>query len=99
MFHRALFVSRLLIVAAAFAFISLRIPALAFDKPAHAHLPDFDKRPGPAGVVPEHAAAAERLKERLPHLHVDYDRIVNTPKMVLTRDGFLSGPRGRGRGV
>jgi uncharacterized repeat protein (TIGR01451 family) len=98
-FQRTQFVSWLLIIAATFAFISFQGPALAFDKPGHAHLSDFDKRSGPAEVAPERVAAAERLKGRLPYLHVDYDRIVNAPKMVVARDGFLSGPRGRGRGV
>ena len=71
----------------------------AFQKPKHAELPDFDKRSAVAPVPQNRVAAAANLKARLPHLHVDYDPILHTPKVVMARDGFLTGPKGRGRGI
>ena len=73
----------------------------AFQKPKHTELPDFDKRsvPVPIPVPEERLAAAAKLKARLPHLHVDYDPILRTPKAVVARDGFLTGPKGHGRGA
>jgi uncharacterized repeat protein (TIGR01451 family) len=98
-FLRTQFVSRLLVLAAAFGFILTNFPAGAVEKPRHAELPNFDKRSAAGEVPAERVAAAERLKERLPRLHVDYEPVTKTPKIVVARDGFLSGPRGRGRGV
>lgn len=98
-FQRTQFVSRLLTLAAIFVFVSFGQRSDAVEKPKHAELADFDKRSAAGALPGARVAAAERLKERLRHLHVDYDPILKTLKMVAARDGFLSGPRGRGRGV
>jgi uncharacterized repeat protein (TIGR01451 family) len=73
----------------------------AFQKPKHAELPDFDRRSvlAPIQVPEERLAATARLKARLPHLHVDYDPILGTPRAIVARDGFLTGPKGQGRGA
>ncbi len=73
----------------------------AFEKPKHTGLADFDNRSGlvPGPVPAERLAATAKLKTRLPHLHVDFDPILRSPRAVVARDGFLTGPRGRGRGA
>ena len=72
----------------------------AVERPQHAELEDFDRRvPVTAPADPGRLAAAANLKSRLPKLHVDYDPIVRAPRAVVARDGFLTGPKGRGRAV
>src|SRR5262245_22833936 len=89
--------------AAVFGLVTLFAGAsFAFDKPSHARLPDFDQRadaPNDKELRGERAAAAERLKQRVPKVKVDLDELRSTPKFVGSTDGFLSGPNGEGRGV
>lgn len=75
----------------------------AFQKPAQAPLPNFDKRlvgtpdqPKPGGG---HAAEAARLKEQVRDTRIDMDRILGRPAFVAAQHGFLSGPNGPGKGV
>jgi uncharacterized repeat protein (TIGR01451 family) len=44
-------------------------------------------------------AGASKLKQSVPGVEVTYDSLLGTPKFVRTRDGFLTGPDGTGRGV
>jgi hypothetical protein len=84
-------------------FVAFANVSFGFDRPGHAELEDFDKRLPAAAVAPApnqaRLAGAASLKQRLPQLAVDYDPIVRAPKAVIARDGFLTGPKGRGRGV
>jgi uncharacterized repeat protein (TIGR01451 family) len=96
---RTRFVSRLCVFAAAFLFISKPYHVVGVDKPNHPELPDLDKRSVAGAVPPKRLATAQRLQQGLSSLHVDYDPILKTPKVVVARDGFLTGPHGRGRGV
>jgi len=98
-------VSRLLLPAAVCIFLTVPGSVLAFEKPKHDDVPDLDKRrpavAGGAATLPQSGRleAAARLKARLPNLHVDFDPLHKTPKHVVSRDGFLSGPHGRGKGI
>src|SRR5260370_1237552 len=77
--------------------------ALSFGPPSQPRLPNFDKRLDGAAkdkrLSEAGAAAAERLRARVPHLRIDLDEVLGTPKMVGSPDGFLSGPNGEGRGI
>jgi hypothetical protein len=77
--------------------------AVSFGPPSQPRLPNFDKRQDGAAkeqrLSEAGAAAAERLRARVPHLRIDLDEVLGTPKMVGSPDGFLSGPNGEGRGI
>lgn len=45
------------------------------------------------------AAARDHLRQLLPEAQVDFDRITGSPRSVAARQGFLSGPKGAGRGI
>src|SRR5262245_62255316 len=92
-------VVRLLFSAAFFLLFAGAGTLQAMEKPKHLELPDYDKRPKDKPVSPIKTAAAGRLKGRLPALQVDFDPVLRTPKSIVARDGFLSGPRGLGRGI
>jgi hypothetical protein len=66
-------------------------------------LPDFDKRAAAGGGVaaprPERNAARAHLRARLPDHKIDWDETTGAPKWIISPQGFLSGPKGEGRGV
>ncbi|MBI5384185.1 MAG: M36 family metallopeptidase [Verrucomicrobia bacterium] len=41
----------------------------------------------------------DHLHARVPRARVEFDPVVGSPKSVAASDGFLSGPRGEGRGI
>src|SRR4051812_33471356 len=41
---------------------------------------------------------AAKLKQQVPGAEVTFDSLLGTPKFVRSRDGFLTGPDGVGRG-
>ncbi len=92
-----------LALAGLFVWLASTLPTLAFKEPAHAELPDFDKRQDiarhPAPLAGERADAAARLRTRLPKVHIALDKITGAPKHIAATEGFLSGPRGEGRAV
>ena len=67
--------------------------ALAYQKPSHRTLPDFDKRPRPGTNAPalagERAKAAANLHDYVPNVRLDLDERTGTPKFVAARTGFL----------
>ncbi|MDB6035014.1 MAG: hypothetical protein JWM16_5352 [Verrucomicrobiales bacterium] len=67
-------------------------------RPGQETLPDIERR-SPHSTRPDAAQAAEKLRGRLPHAVVDWAPITSSPQWVGTRDGFLTGPDGKGRGV
>src|SRR6266702_5333706 len=76
---------------------------LSFGPPSQPRLPNFDKRQDGAAkekrLSEAGAAAADQLRARVPHLRIDLDEVLGTPKLVGSPDGFLSGPNGEGRGI
>src|SRR5256885_1741122 len=68
--------------------------AFAFQEPARAMLPNFDRRlpPQPLALDPQRQAAVDQLKSRIPALRVDLDDVLASPKWILNPAGFLSGP-------
>src|SRR3954471_1226678 len=90
---------RTLVAFAALAAVS----GAAFQPPAHAPLPNFDRRTDRAPVVdvvaPEHAAAVDSLKARVPQLEVTTSDILKSPNFFLSRAGFLTGPNAQGLAV
>src|SRR5262245_22626399 len=84
------------------------LPFLAFPlgaqvRPTHRpDLPNFDNRTPAAKSAAETAQRNQgksHLTALLPEAVVDLDPLVGTPKLIRARDGFLSGPNGRGRAV
>src|SRR5881296_3500336 len=53
----------------------------------------------PGTRFPSFSAAAEKLGNRVPGLHIDYDGLLQTPKHVASHLGFLSGPNGEGKAI
>src|SRR5688572_857949 len=85
-----------------FACLGAVSAAWAVEKPAHGELPNFDKR-GKAGkpheLSPERGRAADKLRARVPNVRVELDEVTGSPRFVASPHGFLSGPRGQGRGI
>ncbi len=81
------------------------LPASAFSiLPAtNQPLPNFDNRTIPAieqsAVSTDQAAAVSELRAALPKVQVDFSTVGQAPKMILDREGFLSGANGNGRGI
>src|SRR6185436_17138981 len=77
--------------------------ALAYRQPDLRPLPNFDKRRDPRAEKPElppgKAAAANALHERVPGLHISVDPVLGAPAFISSREGFLSGPAGQGKGI
>ena len=73
--------------------IALPPLALAYQKPSHRTLADFDKRAGAAtnatALAGERAKAAAKLHTLVPNLRLDLDERTGAPKFVAARDGFL----------
>lgn len=79
-------------------------PALfGFKAPDHPQLPNFDKRvvgvPHTVDLGPDQALAAARLRNSLPGVRIDVDRVLGAPKFVGSTVDFLSGPGGVGKGI
>ncbi|HKX62415.1 MAG TPA: hypothetical protein VJS65_11230, partial [Verrucomicrobiae bacterium] len=70
----------------------------------HATLPNLDQRKerGDFRLAranrPERAAAESLLRSRVPELQTEWHEVVGSPKWLSTRDGFLTGKNGVGRG-
>jgi uncharacterized repeat protein (TIGR01451 family) len=84
--------------------VFLAITAMAFQRPQHESLPNFDRRAGNAAAIgkeiaPEHQAGVNDLKARVPQLEVTRGKVLNHPDFFSSRDGFLTGPQGQGKGV
>ncbi|HUR46518.1 MAG TPA: M36 family metallopeptidase, partial [Candidatus Saccharimonadales bacterium] len=64
-------------------------------------LPNLDRRPlaRSIGLKAEQGAALRQLRERLPHVQVDFDPLLQSPRRIMARDGFLTGPNAQGRAV
>ena len=77
--------------------------AFAYRPPKDPHTPNFDKRlaehPPAPELAAEKKAAADRLKELVPDVAVQVDRIRHAPNFVTSPQGFLSGPEGKGKGI
>lgn len=64
--------------------------------------PDFDQRVVAAKSVErlaERNAGFAGLRQRLPGASVSFDSLLDTPKFIRARGGFLTGPGGQGFGV
>jgi uncharacterized repeat protein (TIGR01451 family) len=80
----------------------LAITVSAFQPSAKAPLPNFDRRTdgvAAAAIAPEHAAAVEQLKRRIPQLEVTASKVLKSPDFFSSRAGFLTGPDAEGLGV
>ena len=81
-------------------FAAVTPPALGFKEPDHAQLRNLDVRKAAAPqktlLAGERAAAAVRLRDRLPQVKVELDEIRQSPKFIAASDRFLSGPNGEG---
>src|SRR5882672_7293785 len=79
------------------------ISGAAFQPPARAPLPNFDRRtdraPAVNTVAPEHTAAVDSLKARVPQLEVTSSEVLKSPNFFSSRAGFLTGPDAQGLGV
>src|SRR4051812_3196160 len=64
-------------------------------------LPNLDRRrpAGSIGLKVEQGAALGRLRERLARVQVDFDPLLQSPRRILAKDGFLTGPNAQGRAV
>ena len=64
-------------------------------------LPNLDRR-RPAGSISlkaEQGVALGQLRERLASVQVDFDPLLQSPRRILAKDGFLTGPNAQGRAV
>ena len=80
------------------------VTGFALQKPVHAPLPNFDVRTDhaaavPGTVAPEHAAAVDGLKSRVPLLEVKRSKVLGAPVFFSSRESFLTGPDGQGLAV
>jgi len=77
--------------------------ALALLPPTHREpIPDFDQRaaaPVDSAARTQQQAALTRLRGQLPTVEVSFDPLRGSPKFIHARDGFLTGPDGKGRAV
>src|SRR3954464_11295389 len=64
-------------------------------------LPNFDRLSPARSTSPnaEQGAALRQLRERLATVQVDFDPLLQSPRRILAKDGFLTGPNAQGRGV
>src|SRR5215213_4084635 len=91
---------RTVVALAALAAIS----GAAFQPPAQAPLPNYDRRTRhaamvPDAIAPEHAAAINSLKTRVPQLEVKHSKVFGTPNFFSSHASFLTGPDVQGRAV
>lgn len=73
----------------------------AFWPPTGETLPNFDRREVVSAdrVAEIHTNAVSRMRSFVSDLRVDFDERTGTLKWIVSERGFLTGPRGRGRGV
>jgi len=87
-----------LVVAA--AMLSTAANVFAFHEPDRSRLPNIDNRLNVApdeSIVPgSREAGVVELRTRVPKLQVQFHPITRAPKLLLNRDGFLTGPNGSG---
>jgi uncharacterized repeat protein (TIGR01451 family) len=65
-------------------------------------LPDFDSRTPAAPKsqrLSERQSGQAKLASQLPSAEVAFDPLLDSPKFIRSRDGFLTGPDGQGRSV
>lgn len=78
-------------------------PGWSQTAPARPVLPGIDRRPETtqAVVTPptEKANAVGALRKAVPSLKVEFDPVTGSPKSVLSADGFLTGPEGKGQAI
>lgn len=97
--------SRLLAGMFFFAWLGCISAVKGVEKPAHEQLPNFDKRVPqardgkPHELAPERGRAADKLRGRVPNVRVELDEVTGSPRFIASPGGFLSGPRGQGRGI
>jgi hypothetical protein len=79
----------------------LGLPSAAALPPERAGLPDFDRRAGGAAVAAagERQAAVAALRAQVAGAGIDFNEVAGGPKWVRSRDGYLSGPGGEGKGI
>jgi uncharacterized repeat protein (TIGR01451 family) len=76
--------------------------ARAFAPPQHGQLPNLDLRARDAGTkaaATNRNATVAQLTAAVPDVRVDFDEVIGSPKWVLSRGGFLSGPSAQGRAI
>lgn len=76
----------------------------AFRAPETPSLPNFDRRLAhlskqEAELAPDKAVAADELRQRVPGLRIDVDRLLGTPNYLASSQSFLSGPGGQGGSI
>ena len=76
----------------------------AFRAPETPSLPNFDRRLAhlskqEAELAPDKAVAADELRQRVPGLRIDVDRLLGTPNYLASSQSFLSGPNGQGGSI
>lgn len=95
--------ARLIVPMAASAFVLMAVVAGGGQlKPAGTDLPNFDKRTAPvpaAARLAEREEARAQLAAQVPDLAVDFDPLLDSPKFIRARTGFLSGPNGQGKAL
>ena len=69
--------------------------------PERAGLPDIDRRAGGAAVAAAggRQAAVASLRAEVAGAEIEFNEVVGGPKWIRSRDGYLSGPGGEGRGI
>jgi uncharacterized repeat protein (TIGR01451 family) len=69
--------------------------------PERAGLPDFDRRAGKAAVAAADGqqAAVAALRTQVAGAGIDFNEVAGGPKWIRSRDGYLSGPGGEGKGI
>ncbi len=80
------------------------ISGAAFQPPVLAPLPNYDRRTQraaavPDAIAPEHAAAVNSLKTRVPQLEVKRSKVFGAPNFFSSRASFLTGPDAQGLAV
>src|SRR5262245_1095958 len=94
---------RILAAASLWLILGAGATLFAFKAPNNRTIPNFDKRwadhPKSAELSPAKQSAAGRLRELVPGVRVDVDRVRHAPNFVASSSDFLSGPQGRGKGV
>jgi uncharacterized repeat protein (TIGR01451 family) len=71
--------------------------------PALTPLPDFDRRERASqdggAATADQRAGLNRLRTRLPKVHVDFDAVTGAPKFISGEEEFLSATNGQGRTI
>ncbi|HEY0552212.1 MAG TPA: hypothetical protein VGF13_21605, partial [Verrucomicrobiae bacterium] len=91
---------RTVVALAALAAIS----GAAFQPPAQAPLPNYDRRTRnaaavPDAIAPEHVVALNSLKARVPQLEVKRSKVSGAPNFFSSHASFLTGPDAQGLAV